>query len=82
MTFSEKQEVDDVMMGLSLANEVIKLLLFSCCMSNAITKGRTIRNNQSGGGGGGEKLSVQEFYFLSPLVCRIFFFPTHFFFCN
>ena len=35
VTFSEKQEVDNVMMGLSLSNdEVIKRLLFSCCMSN------------------------------------------------
>ena len=35
VTFWEKQEVDDVMMGLPLSNEVIKLLLFSSCMSNA-----------------------------------------------
>ena len=63
MTFSEKQEVDDVMMGLSLANEVIKLLLFSCCMSNAITKGRTIRNNQSGGGGGVKNCQYRNFIF-------------------
>ena len=38
-------------------------------METIFHKGRTIRNNRGGGGGG---FSVQEF-FLSPLVCRIFF---------
>ena len=38
VTFLEKQEVDDIMMGLPylpIKKKVIKLLLFSSCMSNA-----------------------------------------------